>query len=312
MSNFDIAIGLSANSVDSVLTTLFADPTAKAKFFRGFYTDDIARKGTVSSSYEVNAAPTVTLAAPNQANWDAAIKEKKDQPLPTENCFQIHFSSISGSISIDNGSPINAEGSLDVYLTAAMSQGVLSLDPLAVHLDTSSFSEFDKWLISNVLAPAVLKMASKILDSIKLPALPRYEGITFREPELAIINGQLITATTLENNGASLSLAGFSPPNKNYYTLLSPALINAVLKTHIPKVEATLERHKSNEKKVGDDVVWAKGAYELNLKDFNAIADNSDSTKINISVKADISVSGSAGGLVPALVCPVGAALNAF
>ncbi|WP_424101141.1 hypothetical protein [Moorena producens] len=313
MSNFDIAIGLSANSVNSILAALFADSTAKAKFFRGIYSEDIAGKGTVYSSYEVNAAPTVTLAAPDQASWDAAIKQTKDQPLPTENCFQIHFSSISGTISIDNGSPVNGEGQLDVYMTAAMSNGVLSLDPLAVYMDTSSLSQFDKWLIPNVLAPAALEMASKIMDTIKLPSIPSYEDISFIDPGLSIMNEQLIIATVLTNNSASLSLTGFSPPTKNYYTLLSPTLINAVIQSQKAKIEAGFENYKSGEEKVGDDVAaWAKGTYELNLKDFSAVADASNPTQVNISVKADISVSGSAGGLVPALACPIGAALNAF
>jgi hypothetical protein len=316
MSNFDIVIGLSESSVNKLVAALFADPVAKNKFFSDTYNKDVAN-GNVSfncsSSYEVKASPTVTLVAPDPLSWDNAIKETKNETRPTSNCLQVHFSSISGSISIDNGSPVNAEGQLDVYLTAAMNNGVLSFEPLAVHMDMSNLSELDKWLIPNLLVPAALERATKILSSIKLPSIPSYEGIAFKPPGMTIINGQLILGTVLTSNGADVSLSTFSFPSKDYYTLLNPTLINTIISAQIPTIEAKFEPYKSDEKKVGNDVVaWAKGTYNVNLKDINAWADASNPTKINLSVKADISVSGSAGGIVPALACPIGAALNAF
>ncbi|WP_263081084.1 hypothetical protein [Endozoicomonas sp. Mp262] len=309
MSNFDIAIGVGEASLNSAIAALYANPSAKSSYFEGSYSKDISGKGAVKLTYDVKAAPTVTLTPPDQASWDKAIKKNKDASLPQDNCFQIHFPDISGSESIDNGSPVDAEGQLTVYLTAAMTRGVLSLDPQAVSIDTSSFSQFDQWFVTSILVPAALDMAESVLGTIKLPDLPSYQGITFNDPGITILSNQLVTAATLSTNKTALSFEGFSTPDKAYYALVSPDTINAVAAAG---TASYINKPLSGSDKKGNDMAWAKGSYKASLSSITTTADTTDPTKIAVAVKADISVSGSAGGIGPAMACPIGAALNAF
>lgn len=309
MSNFDILIGVGEASVNSALAGLYGNDKARQSLFKGTETKEIAGKGQVTLTYDAKAAPTVTLASPTQAEWDAAIKKDSKATLPTANCFQVHFSDISGSEAIDGGTPVNAEGKLDVYLTAAVSSGALTVTPVAVWMDTSSFSAFDQWFVTSVLVPAALEMAGSVLGSIQLPAMPSYDGVTFNDSDLTIASSQLITGATLTTNTTPLSFEGFSAPDKSYYALISPNVINSVAQAGTAPY---VGKNFSGSKKEGNDLAWAKGSYSASLKSISATADASDPTNINLSVKADISVSGSAGGVGPALACPVGAALNAF
>ncbi|MCY4045404.1 MAG: hypothetical protein OXE99_10010 [Cellvibrionales bacterium] len=309
MSNFDVLIGVGESSVNNALKALYANSTLRQSIFTGSKTETIDGQGEVSLNYDVLAAPTVSLSSPSESVWNAAIKQSASTTLPSTNVLQLHFSSIKGDETLAGSAPVSAQGVLDVILSVSLTNNQLSFDPLAVSLDTSSFSAFDAWFVTQLLAPAALTLAADALKSMQLPALPSYQNVSFNAPALLILQDQLLTATTLTTTSIALSFDGFTVPDKHYYALVHPRAIDAIGEA----AASTYVGHKqTGSKKEGNDMAWAEGSYEASLKSISVDANTQDPTKIAVSVSASISASGSAGGIGPALACPVGAALNAF
>ena len=314
-SNYDIAIGVDDTTINTAIAALYNNSTTREEYFKGSYSKDVSGQGEAKLTYDILQAPTVTLAPPSQDDWSAAIQKDSTSsdassptpPIPAD-CFQVHFPSISGSESIDDGTPIDAKGELYVYLAAGLNDNVLSLDPVAVWFDTSGFSAWDAWFIPTVVVPAALQMASTILDKIKLPALPSYQSVSFNAPILSITNQQLVLATTLTTTKDAASLDGFSTPDQSYYALISSDAITAVANAG---AKSMLNVPQTGSEKTGDDATaWAKGSYSVSLKSFSATADTTDPTKVSVSISADISVSGSAGGAIVAACALSTAALT--
>lgn len=309
MSNFDIAVGVNAGTLNNGAAKLYADPTARNKIFKGSYSKDVAGKGTVTLTYDLLQAPVFTLTPPTQDQWKAAIKAPGVTDIPAANGFQVSMPKVSGSVAIDGGTPTQAQGPLLVYATASVTNGKITLTPVAVYINEADFSQFDAWLVNNILAPAALQMAGTILNGYQLPSIPTYRGVTLNAPSAGIMNNMVVAAVTATTNTNPLDMSGFAWPQKNFFVLLNPSFINNVLKTELQPYQ---NKNYSGSESAGNDFAWAKGSYSATIKTLVVTVNPSNPATLNASVTADVSVTGSAGGIGPALACPVGAALNAL
>lgn len=309
MSNFDIAIGFNASTLNSCSTALFGEPAAQDKYFKGTYSATQPNVGTITFTYQVLAAPIFLLEAPTQANWDASIKKKDVTTMPAQNLFQLQIPNIRGSAVIaPSPTPVVAEGPLTVYLTVTQTGVSLKLTAVAVLIDETKFSKFDKWLVNNVLAPAALHMADGMLTAFTLPAIPSYDGVTINTPSVFISQSMVVAAATIQTNTLPLDVSGYTWQQKNCFAVISPLLLNTLFKGALAPYQ---NYSKSDSASEGNDFAWAKGSYSATIKTVTA-ALKSDPTKVDISVTGEASASGSFGGIGPAMACPIGAALSAM
>jgi hypothetical protein len=309
MSNFDLAIGFSTDTLNKCSTGLFAQQAARNKYFKGSKQGVMPGAGNVTFNYEILAAPVFVLSAPTAAAWEAAIKNDGITAMPDGNVFQVQVANMRGSALVEPSTvPTEATGPMVIYCSVTLVNGALKLSPLAVSLDETQFSVFDSWLVTTLLAPCALTMADSMLSAYQLPKLPAYEGVIVNTPVLLVTQNMLIAAATISVNGSAVDTSGYSWPQKGCFALLSPLLINTVLKTNLAPYQGY---RNTGSESTGGPAAWAKGDYAVVFRSVTART-QADPTKIDISVDPDISVSGSFGGVLPAMACPVGTALSAL
>ena len=163
-----------------------------------------------------------------------------------------------------------------------------------------------------MLVPVALKMAGQLIGTISLPALPSYNGISFNPPAIAVLGQKMLVAATMTTTKDPVSFEGLSVPDKPYFALVNPRLMNAVMAQQIAEMKLNGKKFSGDKEKGSKLWGWVKGQYSATLNNVSATADKDNPTKVSLSVKADVSASGSFGGIGPTALCPIGTALNAF
>ena len=310
MSNFDVAVGINSTPLDQGAEKLYDDPTVRDKLFRGTTTKNIDPIGEVALSWDVLAAPTFTLSAPTQNQWDAATKASQEDALPTGNVFQVHFPEVEVTVTIA-GAEVATKGAMDAYATVVDDDGGnVKFELEALFIDDSDFSIFDQAIIIGILVPEGIKLANSFLQTYQLPSIPPVEGVTFNPINIDIVQNLLIFSATSTANLNPFDISDFAwPSTEDYFGLLSPTILNTVIDTTLKAFENETEEGKAEK---GNLAFKAKADFKATLKSISGSVLPNDNTKIKLQVTADASAHAGISGIVPTVLCPVGTALNAL
>lgn len=305
MSTYDIASGISQKCLNQILEDLYNNPIAKKKLFSYSGKEKVDGLGDVSISFELKTAPIATLTAPTKEQWSKAINPDKS-PQPTSNAFQINFPDVDGSVTIEGTDPLAGRGALEIYGQLKVNSDTVTLDMEAVYMDESSFSNWDKVIVNKVLIPKALEMANKMLTGIPIPKIPTFEGISFETPIISIVDQHIVAATVLKNRGTP-NLSGYTYTGTNgIYIKTNSNPINEVLAQYNGKTESTKD-------KKGPSGWYAAGKASATINTIQLNISNNISASINIKeANATGEIGGTGVGVTKAILCPVGAAVDAM
>lgn len=306
MTYFDIVAGTTTTGLDQIASGLYAVPAARTGLFKGSLTKSVPPFGDVVLTYDVLAAPTFVLEPPTAAQWQAAQKLDPTQPRPTANALQVVFSSVSGSVTIGSAKPIAATGAFTVFATLAVSGGTAALTPVAVYLDESSFSTWDKIIVNAILIPQALKMAAKLL-SFAIPPIPTFLGLSFQPVVAAIQSDCVIAGVSLTGSPATV-LAGVVPPTgMNVFAMSTLTPVNQALANEV-NGQTFSEKGQS-----GPSGWYAAG--QIKAAAVNLVV-SEVSSALHVAVDGSFSGYGELGGvgvgITKAALCPIGAAADAI
>jgi hypothetical protein len=278
MGQFDAAIGLDKTSLDTGLSQLYADPTARDKLFKGEIKGQSAGSD-YTADWDVQAAPQFVLAPPPTDKWQAAINSDGGHPTgdPPADSFQIIFPKFYAKYTLQGVAPVDGTTEVQVYAEAAISDDKLTLTPLAIWIDESHMSGWDKFILNFILAN-VLTKATTMLAGLTIPPLS-FADIDLSPPVMTITNGQLILASSL--TPATPDISGFTWPQKDLFILLSQDFLSKLadkLETELKDTEIA----DSGEKSGGDWTYKVTIASVSNLK-----FDTSDLTQFTADIAFD-------------------------
>jgi hypothetical protein len=310
MSNYDIAAGATQDGLNSLLSQLYAVPSARNGLFKGTVTQNVDLIGSVTVTYDITQVPTILLVAPTAAQWASAQKHPSDAPIPTANAFQVLLPNLAGTASVGGAAPVAAAGPVTIFGTATVTAGVATLIVQAVGIDESNFSAWDVVIVNDVLLPLLFDMANKLLAGLPLPQVPSFAGLTF-QPLAVLVGPQGLLVGTSLVGGAAPDLSGFA------WALASPLFfltsLNALNQVFVAEVNGTQQLSDST----GPSGWTASGRVTATNLTVSASIDTSPSpSSLMLSISGTFAcygeLSGTGVGVAKAVLCPIGAAADAI
>lgn len=302
MSYYDVAVGINQNGLNTTMNSFFSSSTAQQKIFNGNVTETLGSLGAVNLAYQVKTSPAASLAPPSQADWDLSYKATGVTTMPASNVFQLTLNTVAIQVTYGK-STLKADGLIKAYAHYTLANNVLTLTPLAVWIDESAFSSIDKMIVNKILIPEILKLVTASLASIPLPQIPDFAGQTFQPPIAQIIDATALVAATA-SGATPVDLSGYTSPAQDIYVLLNARLLNSVLANVVDGQTVKEEGSKGP----------ASGRISATVTSLVAGIDNGN-TEISVSL-SDVSgygeLAGTGVGVAKAVLCPIGAAMDAI
>jgi hypothetical protein len=216
---FDIALGMDEATLNRVIATLYQRPNLKSKLFSGREQTTILNV-PVQVDWEVQAAPAVSLTAPDAQKWHTAILADGKAAQPSSNAFVVHLPMLKvGRTSSGSGRQETALP-LDAICTAAIAGDRLSYNALAVCVDLSAASQTDQALYRAFIIPRILRMVATMLGQQHVPSLD-FHGLKFGEAALYVGNGRIVGTANLAGKPPATPADGSTLPGVPFFVLLS-------------------------------------------------------------------------------------------
>lgn len=292
MANFDLAVGVTQTALNGVISQYFANPPASPNPFDGNTQKNIPNIGEVTLTWQIQASPTITFGPPTLDVWNAALdsqgqtNQAAGNPLPTEDMLQLTIPQMQADYSVNGGAHVGGQTSnVILFATVTFSGNDVTVTPVAITLDESNFSTWDKAIFNDFFLPQLFSAAQSILTTVQIPTLS-WQGVTLQTPSFYLVGTLLISATILSTNTNPLDVSGVTWPTDPIFALASPDLINAVL------VAAATLAVGQTASKSGDISNLASYSIQLTLTSATA----SWSATQPSQVAASISFSANAGG----------------
>lgn len=279
MSQFDVAVGMDATTLNQGVSGLYANSQARADLFKGSQTGTLGT-APYTADWDIQTAPTFTLAPPTATQWNNSINSQGQHPttpVPTENFFQLVFPQFYGSYTLGTAAPVSGTTEVIVFAQMTISGSTLSLAPLAVWLDETKMTGWDQFILNQVILTQVLQKADTMLSGLHIPPLSfalAGANLQLTPPQGTISGGWLILAASLQTKG-TVDITGVTWPQQSLFVLLSSDVIN--------QVASGLGGQLAG-KQFSDDGSKNGGKYSYNatLERLDGIqADATDLTKIN-------------------------------
>jgi hypothetical protein len=228
-SQFDIAVGLTHQTLDKGTTQLYQDPTAREKLFKGsdsIKSDDQTTLYTVN--YDVKQAPNFVLAAPDANTWKQSVDDtgkNPASPTPPANSIQVVFPQFYGKYTTSlSTTPHEGTAEVIAIVSLSMQGNTLNLTPVSVWLDESQMKGWDKYGLNQVIKMA-LQMVEQMMQGLSIKPLSLVDGsIDLTDPILSLNQGVLVMAASLKAKG-SVDVSGFTWPTQDLFVLLSPDVL---------------------------------------------------------------------------------------
>ncbi|HKF49966.1 MAG TPA: hypothetical protein VKB38_21565 [Terracidiphilus sp.] len=305
MSQYDIAAGVTLEGANSLIATFYAQPAARNGLFKGSKTEDIDGIGKVTVTYDVKKAPTVVLAPPTQANWEASQRRDPEQKTPPSNTIQVLLSTLAGTATVGDAPPLPAEGPVTVYGTVTADKGNVKIRVTAVLIDESSFSDWDKLIVNMILLPEIFKMSDSMIPAIVLPTLPKFAGLEFQTLALAVTDRGILLGSSLVGGGTT-NLGGFSWPGTPIFAMATLIPFNKLLANEVSGTHEIKDSTGPSE--------WT-AAGKITAKDLKMTARLSGPT-IFLDTGGSFSgygeLSGVGVGITKTALCPIATAVDAI
>jgi hypothetical protein len=238
MSNFDLAAGITQDAVTDLISQYFKNPPASPNPFDGDVQKNIPIVGQVTLTWKILSAPTITFGPPGVTVWNAALdsqgqtNETAGNPLPTADVLQLTIPTMQAHYSVNGASKVGGQTSnLVIYATITFSGNDFTVTPVAVTLDESDFSKWNKGVFNGFFLPQLFAAAKSILSTVRIPTLT-WSGVTLQTPSFFFFGKLLFGAAILDTNTSPLDVSEVTwppPPRNGIFALASPNLVNAAL-----------------------------------------------------------------------------------
>lgn len=289
-TNYDVALAMNAATLSSGMLSLYGKPDARSKLFMGSVSQGTVL-GNAVVTWDVQASPTFVLAPPTATQWAAALKpEQPVPPLPTTNAFDLQLGALNATLSLAGGAPIGGTTSVDVFATVTQIGDKIALTPVAISLDESKMTGWDKIILNGVLLPALFKAVTALLAGITLPAIPAFAGVTLGTPTI-VVQQALVLGVACLSTGGDVNIDGVTWPQQPLFLQVSPAVVNRAASYFA----STLTGAHTSGSFGGDYGVFsADASYSASVTGVTATVSATDLTVINASITASVQASGHA------------------
>jgi hypothetical protein len=289
MSNYDVAISIDQATLNRVIATAFGRQSLRSKLFSGRQT--ITFQGVqVTVGWEVQQVPTLSLTPPSTQQWQNAIKQDGGAAQPMQNAFVVNIPQLKVTMENTSGKIEEATTSVEAICTISINalNNKLSLDPVALVVDLSQASAFDKVIYRTFLIPQVLHMADSLLSDEQFPDID-FKGIRFGPAVLIVGTGRIVAIANLQGKPAPSAPPADSFPDGPLYILLSREAMQQVVSRGTQDL-----RGKRVSASGSRDFTVGKANYNVSLQ-FDSVSASltNDLTVVNASL--GVSVSASAG-----------------
>ncbi len=229
LQGFDLLISLDENTFNRIIASLYEKPNLKKELFHGTQ-EAVLQNVNVSVSWNVLAAPTVSLNPPSDSQWKNAYKENGQSLNALENAFVLTFPSLkiyrkqAGDVQ-ETTIPVSAICS--VRINPEVSN--ISVDAVGLIVDLSSAKPLDKLIYQNIIIPKILKLADSLLVAEQIPKINLHDA-KFGKAVLRVGGGKVCAVANLENKSALPTIpdAKDLPTNRPFYVLFSREFVQKI------------------------------------------------------------------------------------
>lgn len=299
MSAFDVAVGLQAGVLTQGAAQLYSDPQARQKLFSGTRTGTLAGL-EYRATWDIQAAPTFTLAPPDAVHWAAAVTADGGNPpagsSPPPGTFQLVAPTLAVGFQAGTEPALRASAEVRIYGSVGVAQDPRTrsyearLAPVAVWLDESKMSNWDRAIVNLIIA-SLLTAAQSMLSGWSIPALTfskEVDGVSIsvalaEPPVVAIDQGRLIVAAALQSRGKPADITGARWPEQALFALVSPGVLQEV----VGQVSAQL--HGREKQGSGSYKSLLSYEYSATVQGLTVTQDPADMTRLTAALQATFS-----------------------
>lgn len=234
MANFDLAAGVSVGEANTILSQYYKSVPTDNNPFKGSRTKEIGGV-EITLTWDIAQAPTVAFGPPSQDVWDKALDPKGNTngadkiPLPSLPMVQLTLPVLDASYSSKGQSPVGGEAKdVVIYATVAFDSPQIKPKAVAVSLDESGFSKWDKAIFNSFLLPQIFASANAAISVITLPALT-WNGISLKPPVFDLSASGIVAAATLTTNPSPVDIGGLTWPDDDAFAIASTGLLEAAI-----------------------------------------------------------------------------------
>ncbi|MCY4045403.1 MAG: hypothetical protein OXE99_10005 [Cellvibrionales bacterium] len=286
MSHYDLLVGLSETKLNLMIQQAYDSESLKDSLFSGGESGSFTGM-SYNLNWQVKTAPTLVLGAPSNDDWSQAIKEDGQTIAPQSGAFMVDISALSLKLvtvaeNLDTTIPVKA------ICAASVNGNALSIEAKAVIVNLSNATAMDKFVISKVLIPGLLKMLNQTLSGLKIPEL-NFAGISLTAPVVEMKSGYLLAAFNLVKDGTP-SVGDVAIPSDAFFALMSQELVQNVVNYEV--------QHNVQGKKFDKSGSEGAAGFSANYHAWGKIESLSVKTTSNplkLNASADLSMSASAG-----------------
>lgn len=234
MPNFDVAAGINQAKLNDLLGQYFSNAPASNNPFKGSTTKPVQGLGNVTLTWNVERPPTIVFGPPSLDVWNPALNAQGQTngdtktPLPTLPMVQVTLPVLTASYRLGSVEVGGTANNVVAYATLTFAPGTITIGLVAVTLDESSFSTWDKAIFNLVLLPQIFSSAKDMLSVVHIPSIG-WQDVQLNPLQLQMVGDQLIAAATLVANKQPLDTSGVTWPTDPVFALASTGLVNTAL-----------------------------------------------------------------------------------
>ena len=286
MSNYDLLVGLNQDRLNLITQQAYASEALRQSLFVG------AESGSYSGvSYSLNwqvaSAPELSLREPTSDEWRQAIKEDGKTVAPQSSAFLVDIQKLSLKLKTDTEN-LDTTIPVQAICTAGTHGNTLVISALAVIVNLGNASALDRFVISRVLIPGILKMLNRALSGLQIPSIS-FAGISLTPPVVELRDKYLLAAFNLVKDGTP-AIGDAQIPSDSFFALLSNELVQSAVDY---EVRSNIQGQQFN--KSGSEGAAGFSANYHAWGKINGLSVKTTSTPTKLSADASISMSASAG-----------------
>lgn len=293
----DLIIGMNAVRLNEAIAQLHRNNSIRNRLFKNGQSGNFSGlpyKGT----WDVQAAPTIELRPPTNAEWGKSIRADGSKGVPTDNAFITNLSKLAVSLTTA-GETKNSVLPVKAICTANVVRGKVTLTTHSIIVNTSGLSPIDEFFIIGILVPQVLAAVNATLSGVKIPA-PRFMGVSLTHPAVDIVNSRLIVAFNMIQHSQPIVQGPF--PNSHPFFILTSRALNQAVVNYV--VSRNIQG-KSFKKRGSEGAAGFSATYEARGK-VQGIKVSTTNVPTRLKTNVDLRMSASAG-----INTPVGMVINA-
>lgn len=234
MSNFDLAIGLSASEINRYLSEYYNVASDGDSLFKG--SEEIEEMGlTLVFEWHVTQAPEFVFGTPVDSAWaialgkDGQTNEEANRPVPSDPMLQLTIPVIDVKWGIkDTELQSGTTHNVIAYATLDFSNSAIKITLVALRIDQSEFQDIDKQIFNLLVLPVIFDTAEQALAVIKLPEID-LRGLEFNPLQVILKEKYLLGAATLKSNQSPLDITSLTIAQDPAFILLSRDVFNSAL-----------------------------------------------------------------------------------